>query len=64
LFLIRASLPYKHIDENPLTKQKPPRDDTGRVITNPRNVTTNPISRIKSDLFKEPKYISDPINRK
>jgi hypothetical protein len=57
-------LPYKHTDENPLPKEKPLRDETGRVITRPRNVTTNPMSRIKSDLFKEPKYISDPINRK
>jgi hypothetical protein len=60
----RAKLPYDHTDENPIQKKKPPRDETGRVITSARNMQTNPMHRIHNDLFKDLKHISDPINRK
>jgi hypothetical protein len=60
----RNKFPYHHIDENPIPKKKPARDETGRVVTSARNVQTNHMHRIHSELFKDPKHISDPINRK
>jgi hypothetical protein len=43
---------------------KPKRDETGRVVTSDRNALTNPLTRVQSDLFKHPKYIVDPYERK
>ena len=60
----RAGSTYKHIDENPVEKKKPSRDDTGRVVTKDKNVTSNPQSKISKDLFKAPKHIIDPYERK
>jgi hypothetical protein len=34
------------------------------VIASAKNVTTNPMHKIHSDLFKDSRYISDPINRR
>jgi hypothetical protein len=53
-----------HVDENPLPKIKPARDDTGRVITKDRNFTTNSMSKVEREVFKHYKYIADPIDRK
>ena len=47
-----------------MEKKKPSKDETGRVVTKDKNVTTNPQSKINKDLFKTPKHIIDPFERK
>lgn len=64
LSLPRAELPYHHIDEKPIPKKKPARAETGKVITRERNIQANPMHKIHTDLFKNPPYVSDPLERK
>lgn len=55
---------YEYIEENPESKKRNMRDGDGKVKTEPRNFTTNPMSKVKTDLFKELKHIEDPYDRK
>ena len=61
---LRAVSPYKHIDDNPLPKIYPKRDDSGRIATMARNFTTNPMSKVDKELFKPLKHLADPLERK
>ena len=40
------------------------KDENGRVKTEPRNFTTNQISTVETQMFKHPKYLEDPYERK
>ena len=40
------------------------RDETGRVVTKEKNPTSNPMTKVQTDLFKAPKHIIDPYERK
>lgn len=53
-----------HVDENPLPKIRPAKNDTGRVVTKEKNITTNPMSKVQKELYKQHRYIADPIERK
>lgn len=57
---IRSTIPYKHIDENPQPKARPLKNETGRVVTKDKNITTNPMPKVHNDLFKPYKHIIDP----
>lgn len=59
-----ASTSYKYMEQKPKEKAKPARDETGRVITIDKNVTSNPMTRVQSDLFKPLKHYVDPYERK
>ena len=39
-------------------------DENGRVRTQPKNVTTNKMSKVEREFMKNPEYIPDPIERK
>jgi len=55
---------YKYLEAKPVDKKRPARDETGRIITKERNITSNPMTKVESDLFKAPKHIIDPYERK
>lgn len=55
---------FEYIEENPETKVKNHRDEEGKVKTEPRNFTTNPMSKVENEFFKNPKYLPDPYERK
>ena len=42
----------------------PAKDESGRVITKDRNLPSNPGSKISKDLYKQPKHMIDPYDRK
>lgn len=39
---------YRYMEQNPESKKKIIRDETGKVMTDPRNFTTNPISKVET----------------
>ena len=40
------------------------RDENGRVKTQPRNITSNLMSKIERQYMKNPEYVADPVERK
>jgi hypothetical protein len=55
---------YTYIEQNPETKKKIKKDENGKVKTEPKNFTTNPMSRVDQEVFKQLKHMEDPYSRK
>lgn len=52
------------MEQNPESNKKIIRDETGKVKTDARNFTTNPISKVETEFFKPLKHMPDPYDRK
>lgn len=39
-------------------------DENGRVKTQPKNITSNTMSKVEREFLKNPEYVADPIDRK
>lgn len=50
--------------KNPELDPKRFKMEDGRVKSGPKNLYTNPLSRVQDTTFKHYRYIEDPINRK
>ena len=61
---LRAKSSYTYTDENPKPRKLPERDEAGKPRTKDKNCTTNPISKVETEFFKKPGYMSDPYDRK